>query len=668
MALVVRFGNAANATQSYLTGTDITPFIGPPGGAPLSNSLTNPPVPPVSPPFPASLLSGRVAYASGADGFEHGFDLKQQYNKIKNAQARSSDAETVRFDGFVHVDVDVGRGAGVTGDSRVELVGAKRGNVATGAGDDSVTIRMATNDAGFVRDFRIATGDGDDVVTLVGLDIAGELAAGDTTYNLPGLDASGTTHRSFTDLGAGDDRFNGYNSADSVEGGAGDDEIIGAGGNDTLDGGTGNDALAGGTGDDLLSGGAGDDTLIAGDGTDSLDGGVGDDLYIVAGAPGTGEPSVFIEDTAGVDTVDASGAQGSVVLDLDGGGTVAGRTVVFSGGSVVLRPLDVVFLQDLSGSFGDDIATVRGLVSPLAAAIEGINPDSEFAVTSFVDKPVSPFGSAASGDYAYRTDLAMTDSVADLQATYDGLAVLSGADGPESQLEALLQVALREAELGYRADTTRVAVLFTDAEFHEAGDFASAPPNDGDSVLDGSPPSTGEDYPSRAQIRDALLAADIVPVFAVTAGVVDDYQDLVDFLGFGSVVVLSADSGNIVDAVGDALEFATTATIENAVGGAFADTLQGNAADNVLTGGGGRDTFVVEDEFAGAELRFGDDTITDLRRAQGDTIRLVGLGVDDFGDLSIATGGGNSVIAFADGSSITVLGRTDLAAVDFAFA
>lgn len=70
--------------------------------------------------------------------------------------------------------------------------------------------------------------------------------------------------------------------------------------------------------------------------------------------------------------------------------------------------LDVYLLQDLSGSFADDISIVRGLVPNLVSRLRSIAPDTRFGVCSFVDKPVNPFGDASSGDYVYRTNLPLT--------------------------------------------------------------------------------------------------------------------------------------------------------------------------------------------------------------------------------------------------------------------
>ena len=71
-------------------------------------------------------------------------------------------------------------------------------------------------------------------------------------------------------------------------------------------------------------------------------------------------------------------------------------------------PLKVVFAQDLSGSFSDDIANVRTIVPEIISEIRSYDAAAELAITSFIDKPISPFGSPS--DYAYNTDIALTSN------------------------------------------------------------------------------------------------------------------------------------------------------------------------------------------------------------------------------------------------------------------
>ncbi len=397
---------------------------------------------------------------------------------------------------------------------------------------------------------------------------------------------------------------------DSLLGLGGNDLLLGSHGHDILDGGEGNDVVDGGAGDDAQRGGLGNDTMIALEGNDSLDGGAGSDVYIVAGGPAGDR--ISITDTDGRrDVLSAQGATTSVELDLRPGAIsyVDGREIQLSGGAIVETALDLILTQDVSGSFGDDIATVQGLAETLVSAISDIAADVRLGVTSFADKPVDPFGSAGT-DYEYQTDQALTSTFADFITALNGLTVRYGNDYQEAQLTALLQNSLRTDEIGWRPGATKVVVLTTDAAFHKAGDHPVAP-NDGDAVLDGpSNDGTGEDFPSVDQVRAAVLAAGIVPIFAVTSSELETYRTLVRDLGVGAVVELSTDSSDIIDIFEDAIRTATTTLIEVGIGGRYDDILIGNSTGNELygrlgddslkglqgndklLGGGGRDSLV----------------------------------------------------------------------------
>lgn len=401
---------------------------------------------------------------------------------------------------------------------------------------------------------------------------------------------NGTSANNFYGGTTGNDTINGNDGNDTLYGADGTDSITGGNGNDFLNGGgTGNDTLDGGGGNDTISGASGNNLILAGDGSDTVilyqgaatvSGGNGNDLYVIQGA------SANIEDFQGHDTVDASGATGNTFLDLSlaSASTVQGKTVVFNPGGTTYAPLDVQFLQDLTGSFGDDIANVRTLVPQIVDALQAVQSNIGFGLSTFRDKAVSPFGNA--GDYVYNLDLGITNSEAALTAAYNAATAGGGNDTPESQLEALLHLALTPGEVGFRAGTARFVVLFSDAPFHVAGDGAAggiSTPNDGDAVLE------NEDYPAIAQLKAALEAANIIPIFAVTSDVTSSYADLVAQLGRGTTVTLSSDSSNIVAAITAGITTVTSTVIEDAIGGVGNDTLIGNAVANDLDGGDGND-------------------------------------------------------------------------------
>lgn len=271
--------------------------------------------------------------------------------------------------------------------------------------------------------------------------------------------------------------------------------------------------------------------------------------------------------------------EGGITLDADAGTRIS----VTSGGQTTITfdlfvevedapaIADVVLLQDLSGSFGDDLDILQaaGFVSGLASNLvsgEGGVSSLAFGVASYVDIPVSPFGDT--GDFVYRTDRGLTtvatagtvDSggAATVQNTLNGLSTRSGGDGPEAQLIALQQVALRAGSLGFRDDAQGFVVLTTDAGYHEAGDYAAGATNNNDTTLGTDGNGTGEDYPSIGQVSAALTAAGIAPIFAVTASEVATYETLLDELGVGgAVVTLSSNSSNLAGAIKAGLETAT---------------------------------------------------------------------------------------------------------------
>jgi Ca2+-binding RTX toxin-like protein len=575
-----------------------------------------------------------------------------------------------------------------------------------------------------------AGGGADTVITTVDVTLADEVEA----LLLDGAARHGTGNAGANLLRgtAGADLLEGLGGADTLDGGGGADTMIGGAGNDTylitdpgdvvveladegfdtvvvstdwtlglgieavqllgsghllrgnaerntLSGNTGNDTLDGAEEDDVELGGDGDDVLIATAGRDTLSGGSGNDRFEVHGGGGG-----HIEDFLGQDTLDASGATGDCTIDLSGEGasTIDGASCELGQGGTAAGPLDLQFLQDVTGSFADDIANVRLLVPQIVAALQAVQPDSTFGVSTFRDKPYGSFG--APGDWVYRQEVGLSTNTAALTAAYAAMVANNGLDAPEAQIEALMQLSLHITDIGFRTNSARFVVLFTDAPFHVAGEGLAAGiplPNNGDAVMDGVPPGTGEDYPTIAQLKAALEAANIIPIFAVAGGNDAAYQGLVAQLGRGAEVTLTADSSNVVAAITTGLTAVTRTTIEDCWGGAGNDSIRGNAADNrlegrdgndtlaggagadTLVGGAGNDRYIVEDSR---------DTLVESSAASGgrDTVEshgdwTLGAGFEALVLRGTATHGvgnaaANTLVANDLGNFLEGLGRNDI--------
>lgn len=224
---------------------------------------------------------------------------------------------------------------------------------------------------------------------------------------------------------------------------------------------------------------------------------------------------------------------------------------------ILRRPLDVVFLVDISGSFTDDLPVLKANAPGLVQSVLDAAPGSRFALATFSDFPFAPFGSAAAGDFAYHLDQALTsDTTAFLDAT-DALSTLNALDLPQSQYEALFQVLTGQgrdlngngiftdlgdippSNIGAQADRPLFIFLFTDAPFHD--------------------PDVEVDYPQpdvvTAGRQDVINLLQNTPfVFGLLSG--DErtqIQELADLTG-GQVFELGIDSSGFAQAIVNAVD------------------------------------------------------------------------------------------------------------------
>lgn len=218
----------------------------------------------------------------------------------------------------------------------------------------------------------------------------------------------------------------------------------------------------------------------------------------------------------------------------------------------VLKILDVLFLIDTSGSFGDDIATLKAVANKLISDLSVRADDVQFGVARFADFPIFPYGATDSfcDDHAFKLEQPVT---ADRSAVFSAIDRLDqplncGEDDPESQLEALYQAAtgqgrdlngdgdfddlgdIKPANIGFRRGALPIVVLSTDATFHDSA---------------AEPAYPGE---ARVSVIEALREKGIIVIGLDSGDTGADLKNIVDATG-GRMFALSSDSSGMADAI-----------------------------------------------------------------------------------------------------------------------
>lgn len=204
------------------------------------------------------------------------------------------------------VDVDINLQDSDQGVS-VQVANTKRGQIDTGSGDDSISIGVYTNDAGWSNTIEVNSGDGDDTILMYNVQnsqytmFSIDAGDGDDVINLAGIlanddDSDEASERSI-DAGAGDDIVYGSQGNDYINGGRGDDVLYGNAGNDEIYAGSGDDTIYAGTGSNYIDAGRGDDVVYGSEDADTIYAGSGADTIYA----GNGDNIIFAEN--GSDTI-----------------------------------------------------------------------------------------------------------------------------------------------------------------------------------------------------------------------------------------------------------------------------------------------------------------------------------------------------------------------------
>ena len=152
--------------------------------------------------------------------------------------------------------------------------------------------------------------------------------------------------------------------------------------------------------------------------------------------------------------------------------------------STDVKAMDVFINMDVTGSMSEEIANLRAALSgDIIPAIQAQVPDTQFGAGSFGDFPISPYGTSGT-DQPFRLLQTITADITAVQVAVGTYVANGGSDGPESNIEALYQIATGEGlaapaptsvapnmdgigGVGFREGSFPIVVSITDALSHD---------------------------------------------------------------------------------------------------------------------------------------------------------------------------------------------------------
>lgn len=373
----------------------------------------------------------------------------------------------------------------------------------------------------------------------------------------------------------GSDTLWGSSGSDSLDARGGNDSLIGGAGNDTLLGGYGNDSLDGGQGADTLTGGVGYDQFLfrspqsavdrVTDFRSAVDALVFDNNYFVevgaAGAFVAGDPRFtagagFTSGRDAGDRVIYDTATGNLYYDADGSGAGASQLIATLQGAPSLGATDIRIVG-LSG--------VEVIGSPSADRLHGTRFDDTIDGGLGVDTMEGGLGNdiyiVTSGDVIY--DSGGIDTV------FSGISWSLGAYTNVENL-TLTGTAALTANGNNLNNVIR-------------GNDASNPSINGKAGNDTMFGGGGNDTFDMSTGGTASYGNDVIDG---GAGV-----DTVDFgINARSGVSVNLAAGTMSGGGDAGAGGARLTSVENVIGGGYADRLTGNGAANRISGQGGNDT------------------------------------------------------------------------------
>jgi Ca2+-binding RTX toxin-like protein len=520
-------------------------------------------------------------------------------------QALTGDEGNNRIEGAAGADLLDGAGGADTligGAGGDVLAGGVGNDILNGGADADSLAGGEGNDSldGSAGSDSLAGGDGDDVLKFSAAAGSGDVDTLDGGSGFDVLVASfgAATHPAglrYSIVQGGDGSYSGWyaQGSERVEfSGIEAFQITGSAHADRLLGGALADYLIGGAGNDLIEGGDGNDLIVGAEGSDTLVGGAGDDRYVVS----DGGDTIVEQENGGIDQVDASTAAYTLGANIENlAGTGSGAQTL-AGNGLANRIVALGGASLLQGAGGDDILeggdsgdTLDGGAG--ADTMRGGNGDDIYLVDAADDLVVDSGG--------------WSDEIRTSLADY----TLTSASGVEN-LTGL-------ATTGQTLTGTAARNTLTGG----SGDDRLLGMGGSDILMGGA----GADY-----LDDGIYAGYMFGGAGDDTYVVDYAGEYIfEGAGEGTDRVLTNLSSYVLPNHVELL----TGTVDTG------QDLRGNAANNVITGGGGNDIIRLQD--AGTDSAFGnggDDSIffggalTSTDRVDGgdgsDLLTLQGPGIN----------------------------------------
>ena len=424
----------------------------------------------------------------------------------------------------------------------------------------------------------------------------------------------------------------GNDNPNLLNGTSGPDVIDGLGGNDTLNGLAGNDRLDGGLGADTMAGGTGDDTYVVGNSFDK----VGERLNegtdtVLSSITYTLSPNVENLTLTGTANINATGNSVNNIIHgntgnnlLDGG---AGADKMYGGVGDDIYVVGNAFDAAVENA-GEGTDTVRSSVTyTIGANIENLTLTGTAAIDgtgNALNNIIYGNGGDNKIDGAAGADTMYGGTGNDTYVVGDSLdqAIESANSGTDTVLASAsytLGANIENLTLTGTANITAIGNSVNNIIYGNAGNNLIDGGGGADTMYGGA----GDD----------------------TYVVGNSFDKAMENGGQGTDVVQSS----VTYALGDNVEILIlTGTVNiNATGNSLDNILVGNSGNNSLFGGAGSDTFVFS-------ANSGADIIKDFSVSDNDRID-VSAWTHGTADLTlIHTVGGNTVIDFGSGNTVTI--------------